>query len=66
MSNTKEALELYKDYYQCPHCVDAVYHTYSFTHRLFQCKDCNNEFLVPNNIKLNKPKVFKSKSKKEV
>lgn len=67
---SKQLLEAVKKYdsgyYSCPHGCDAVYHTYSFTHRCFQCKDCNKEFLVPRGIKLNKPEPFKKKIRKEV
>lgn len=59
MSNLKEAELVYESgYYRCPVCVDAIYHTYSFTHRRFVCKDCNQEFLVPEHIKLNKDDQF--------
>lgn len=53
-------------YYSCPHGCGAVYHKYSFTHREFECKDCRQVFLVPEDVKLNKPKQFKKKSRKEV
>lgn len=53
-------------YYSCPASCGAVYHEVSFTHREFQCKDCNQEFLVPESIKIIKPKPFKRKSKQEV
>lgn len=60
MSNLKEAIKKYDTgYYECPHGCDAVYHTYSFTHREFECKDCRNVFLVPSDINLNKPQQFK-------
>ena len=57
-----EAEKVYESgYYSCPLCHDAVYHELSFTHRNFQCKDCNQVFLVPESIKLNTPKSFKKK-----
>ena len=61
-----EATFKYKDYYECPTSCGAIYHTYSFTHREFECKDCRSTFLVPENVKLNKPKPFKKRVKREV
>ena len=70
MSNQlPEAIHVFDKYHACPLCskgVDvvnesAVYHELSFTHRQFQCKDCNQVFLVPESIKLNAPKPFKKK-----
>lgn len=66
MSNLKEAVKKYDSgYYECPHGCSAVYHTYSFTHRRFVCKDCNNEFLVPEHIKLNKADQFVKRKPKQ-
>lgn len=59
-----EAVKVFNDYYACPCCTDAVYHSYAFTHREFDCKDCGGSFLVPEDIKLNKPKPFKRKPRK--
>lgn len=62
MSNIKEAELVFKSgYYKCPASCGAIYHTYSFTHRTFQCKDCGTDFKVPDNVKLNKPKIKRTK-----
>jgi len=60
----KEAVKVYNEYYSCPTCKDAVYHIESFTHRQFCCKDCNNDFLVPASVKINKPKPFRKPERK--
>ena len=65
MDNVREAELVFKSgYYKCPHGCGAHYHTYSFTHREFTCKDCNREFLVPSKVKINKPKKFIKKKVK--
>ena len=56
-----EVIHRFDKYYECPHGCGAHYHIYSFTHRQFECKDCNQVFLVPENVKLNKPNQFKKK-----
>lgn len=69
MNNLPEAIHVFNKYYACPCCSDsvdvlneaAIYHESSFTHREFQCKDCNKVFLIPTSIKLNKPQPFKKK-----
>ena len=67
MNELKEAIHVFRDYHACPCCSNgknvlneaAIYAEESFTHRIFVCKDCNQEFKVPDSIKLNKPKEFK-------
>lgn len=61
----REATKMYENYYECPHGCGAVYNTYSFNNREFECYDCRKEFKVPNEVKLNKPRKFKKK-KREV
>ena len=65
MNNELEAEFVYSTYYQCPHKCGAIYDTFSFTHRQFECKDCGGTFLVPEDVKLNKPKKFKKRHKKK-
>lgn len=52
-----------KDYFECPHGCQAIYHIYSFTHNPFECKDCRQMFSIPKHIKLNKPVKFNKKKK---
>ena len=64
-NNIKEAIKKNDHgYFECPSGCGAVYHQYSFTHNPYICKDCNQEFSIPEGVKLNKPKPFKKRVKK--
>jgi hypothetical protein len=59
MNDLKQAIPVFKDYYACPECKDAIYNIEAFTHREYECKDCRQVFLVPSEVKINKPKEFR-------
>ena len=60
------AIKVFKDYWACPCCSDgknvvnlaAVYHISALTHAEYICKDCNNQFLVPSEVKIKPMKPF--------
>lgn len=63
-SEMKEAKQHFKsnpNYFECPHSCGAVYEKSALTHRNFCCKDCNNEFRVPAEVKIKEFKPFKRK-----
>lgn len=59
MSQVQEATKKFNQYYECPSKCGAVYHQSALTHRLFVCKDCNQEFQVPAEVKISAPKPFR-------
>ena len=67
MNDLKQAIPVFKDYYACPECSNgknvlneaAVYNIEAFTHREYECRDCRQVFLVPAEVKINKPKEFR-------
>lgn len=65
MNRIQEATKKFKDYYECPHKCGAVYHSVALTHRIYVCKDCNQEFQVPAEVKISAPKPFRKSEQRK-